>query len=255
MLYAVESFAESHLSDPDVPGNCEVTGVSIDLIPFPYTDEYDSDWYWIDCAKERDLYYREDGIVEASGNLRCYCENTGEWENKGSYTWEGDYYIEILETYMLTFHCPDLSLTSQTLSNAPTKETFSTMIANNKCFTSQTDRRKGGNQPKNIDIDISGRIFPSDIATHNITIDPSVSSALFMIYWSNNESTLNLTINTPGGIIDPSVASIDPLIDYKENALYKYYRIYYPEEGNWTMNVIAVSVPSDGLDYNRLVAN
>ena len=231
------------LPPPDVPENYVVWGVSTDLEP-SYIYEYDSGWYPVgEYTSKHDYYYWEDGVVEASGTEKCKCSYTGMWEYKGTITWSGTYQEKYTETTTVTY--PDVGGSSVTHSKVLLAESF---------FTSQTDGRNDEKPPKNTYINISSRIFPSDIDIHHIIIDSNVSSVVFFVYWLDNESDLDLILNTPSSIVvDPSIVSADPSIDYGKNAFFEYYGIQSPEPGNWTINVTALSVPSEGLSYAIII--
>ena len=99
-----------------------------------------------------------------------------------------------------------------------------------------------------------GHIAPSSSVMHNTTIDSTISTALFVIHWIRSESDLNLVLYSPNGTrIDSSVAVTDFSIYYEENTTYEYYVIQNPEYGNWTMEITAINVPSDGEDYCAFV--
>ena len=239
--FELEKTENLDLSPPAVPENCVISGVSTDLKP-SYTHEYDSGWYSVgEYTSKRDYYYWEEGVVEASGTEKYKCSHTGVWEDKGTITWSGTYQKKYTKTTTVSYPCAGWSSVKLKVLLA---EPF---------FNSQTDGRNGENPPKDIYINISSCIFPSDIDTHNITVNSNVSSVVFFVYWWNNESDVDLTLNTPSGIVDPSVASADPSIDYRENTFFEYYGIQSPEPGNWTINITAVSVPSEGLNYTIIV--
>jgi hypothetical protein len=241
------SITITSISDPDVESNCKVEGKTAgELTVTSDTISAEDEAVWVDdCTKTQKIEHKVKGTAEASGKKRCYCNGTKEWEDKGTITWTADCEGQYTETKTFKYLCsngPTLSLQSVPTNNG-----------DGKCYASQNDGKNNESSTKNTDIDISGHIYPPDRAKYNITIDSSISRALFMIYWSDSGSNLNLILNTPSGIVDPSVAAEDLSIDYKENALCKYYRIQYPEKGNWSLNVNAVNVPREGLKYNAMV--
>lgn len=98
----------------------------------------------------------------------------------------------------------------------------------------------------------SGTILPGQTSSLTVPITSSTTSATFSISWGG--SNLDLVLYKPDGTeINPDVAATDPNIDYVEESTYEFYRMDNPDVGEWTMEITAISVPTEGEDYTAKV--
>ena len=112
------------------------------------------------------------------------------------------------------------------------------------CFTIDPPAEMSG--------DIISKIYPSDSATHRVIVDPTASWMNSYINWA--EGDLDLVLYSPNGVrIDPSVAAIDTNVSYGKGMIddlsMAIYVIQNPEPGDWTMEITAIDVPTEGEDY------
>ena len=98
----------------------------------------------------------------------------------------------------------------------------------------------------------TGVIAPSQTITHTAPVDGSVTNATFAVTWPGSDLNLEL-IDPNGRIINPDTALVDPNIEFSTGSTYEYYTVNSPVAGNWTLKIIAISVPSGGEDYNASV--
>jgi hypothetical protein len=107
--------------------------------------------------------------------------------------------------------------------------------------------------PLEIITKMRGKIFPLGYETHPVTVDPTASSAVFDISWA--EGDLDFVLYSPNGTrIDSSVAANDTDISYGETVVDNLHMAMYViyqniEPGDWTMEITATDVPSDGVNY------
>jgi peptidoglycan/xylan/chitin deacetylase (PgdA/CDA1 family) len=91
-------------------------------------------------------------------------------------------------------------------------------------------------------------IHQSEIVTHTVSLDSTVSTATFNISWGGSD--LDLVLYKPDGTkIDPNSALADPNIKYAERDTYEYYTVSDPNPGNWIMEVSGLNVPPEGEKY------
>jgi hypothetical protein len=106
--------------------------------------------------------------------------------------------------------------------------------------------------PFEIGTEIISKILPFGSATYRVTVDPTTSSLISYINWA--EGDLDLVLYSPNGTrIDPSVAANDMDISYGKGMVDTLYMAIYaiqnPEPGDWTMEITAIDVPTEGEDY------
>ena len=83
----------------------------------------------------------------------------------------------------------------------------------------------------------------------SVSVDSTVYEATFSIAWSNSASTIDLTLETPGGTtIDPTEAASNPDVEFVSGSTYQYYRIQAPTmtAGVWKMKVTGGTISSSG---------
>jgi hypothetical protein len=86
-----------------------------------------------------------------------------------------------------------------------------------------------------------------------VVIDSSVSSATFLIAWGGSDLDLVL-IRPDGGIVDPSVAAVDPDIGFVTEATYEFYEVNAPMPGEWIMRTTGVETAPGGESYTASVS-
>gem|GEM_PF-2216874 len=98
-----------------------------------------------------------------------------------------------------------------------------------------------------IAVPVSGHIGVSETQSLNFSIGSNLTSASFILVWSNADSDMNMTLIAPGGEqVDPAA---DEMVAYKKNATMLYYIVPVPEPGEWTAEVTAEDAPETGADY------
>ena len=99
----------------------------------------------------------------------------------------------------------------------------------------------------------SGSVGQGETSQQTIDIDSTVSQATFAVSWGGSD--LDLTLHRPDSeVIDPSVAELDPDIEYIEEVRYEIYRIQKPMAGTWTMVITGVNVPGVELYVSKVTA-
>lgn len=79
-------------------------------------------------------------------------------------------------------------------------------------------------------------ISPGEVKSYNITVDPSSTEAHFLVVWDNG--TLNVTLSAPNGTG----------IGMPSEDFYAAYSIQDPEQGNWTVEISPISIPTNGTN-------
>ena len=98
---------------------------------------------------------------------------------------------------------------------------------------------------------LTGHIGPGVNLTKNLTIS-QVENAVFMLYWNDPESNLDLTLVSPTlERFDHAKAMADPAIEFAENPDFEYYAIDNPQPGLWIAEIR--SVGTVGVDYNLVL--
>jgi hypothetical protein len=92
-----------------------------------------------------------------------------------------------------------------------------------------------------------GHINESETHLLNTTIGSNVTSASFILSWSEMADDLEMVLVSPSGMRVGT--EIDEPVIYQRNASLIYYIVPYPEPGDWTAEIIAGSVPETGEDY------
>lgn len=90
--------------------------------------------------------------------------------------------------------------------------------------------------------------------TTNITstIDFTVPQVSFLLGWTGSD--LGLTLEKPDGTtVDSSIAATDPQITYKAGSTFKTYQVTAPMNGQWTMQIEGVDIPSGGETFTASV--
>jgi peptidoglycan/xylan/chitin deacetylase (PgdA/CDA1 family) len=91
-------------------------------------------------------------------------------------------------------------------------------------------------------------IHQSEIVTHTVSLDSTVSTVTFNVSWEGSD--LDLVLYKPDGTkIEPNSTLVDPNIKYAERDTYEYYTVSDPNPGNWIMEVSGVNVPPMGESY------
>jgi hypothetical protein len=92
-----------------------------------------------------------------------------------------------------------------------------------------------------------GHINESETHLLNSTIGSNITSASFILSWSETADDLEMVLFAPSGMrIGPDAG--EPVI-YQRNASLIYYIVPNPEPGDWTAEITAGSVPEAGGDY------
>lgn len=95
-------------------------------------------------------------------------------------------------------------------------------------------------------------IQPSQVASHTVIVDSSVSKATFNLFWEGSD--LDLALYMPDGTeINPTIVAGNSNINYVEKDQCEYYTVLSPTPGDWTMKAIAVDVPPEGESYSTVV--
>lgn len=92
-----------------------------------------------------------------------------------------------------------------------------------------------------------GTINASETFEMNVSVGSNISSASFLVDWTNLSSELEMTLVSPSGrSIDSSVG--EPIIFDESNASI-YYIVPDPEPGEWVATITAKKVPAVGEEY------
>jgi len=95
---------------------------------------------------------------------------------------------------------------------------------------------------------IPGSVPSRAVAEEKIPVDSTIGSMTFSLFWPGSD--LDLTLVQPDGrIIDPSVAKANPNISFTSGGTYKFYKVYNPQAGEWTIRIYGKSTPADGEAY------
>ncbi len=98
-----------------------------------------------------------------------------------------------------------------------------------------------------ITVPVSGHIDASETQLLNFSIGSNLTSASFILVWSNADYDMDMTLIAPGGErVDPAA---DEMVAYNKNATMLYYIVPMPKLGEWTAEVAAVDAPETGMDY------
>ena len=69
-------------------------------------------------------------------------------------------------------------------------------------------------------------------------VDPSIHEVRFNLLWEDSTTTTSFMLKEPGGrVIDPSVASGDPMIEYLSDGTLASYAVIFPAPGLWELEV------------------
>lgn len=96
-------------------------------------------------------------------------------------------------------------------------------------------------------IPICRNINASQTIQHNFAVPSNISSASFILFWTNATSRLNMSLISPSG--KKMDSSAKPPVVYGINKSTMYFIIPNPAPGNWSAEITAVVVPKRGEGY------
>lgn len=92
-----------------------------------------------------------------------------------------------------------------------------------------------------------GTINASETFEMNVSVGSNISSASFLVDWTNLSSELEMTLVSPSGRSINS--SVEAPITFNESNASIYYIVPNPEPGEWIATIAAKEVPAVGEEY------
>lgn len=96
---------------------------------------------------------------------------------------------------------------------------------------------------------IYGHIEPSTSVIKSVTINQSISSAIFFATWPDEQTDLGLALIAPNGTRIDQNSNVSS-IAFEKNPTYEYYVVQNPAEGVWSFEINASRMLAlNGSDY------
>lgn len=105
----------------------------------------------------------------------------------------------------------------------------------------------GADESSQPNIPMCGEIDASERVLRDLTVDPNLPSASFILVRSSVESVLEMELISPSGIEFDS--SVKPPVVFGSEGTVTYYIVPNPEPGKWTVAITAIHVPECGEGY------
>ncbi|MFQ5649410.1 MAG: alpha/beta fold hydrolase [bacterium] len=99
-----------------------------------------------------------------------------------------------------------------------------------------------------------GTISQNQSVSYSVPLDGLTSQAVFSMLFEGSDVDLEL-VAPSGSRITPQVASSDPDITYNEGDTYDFYTVSAPQDGEWTLKITGVDVPTPETFFTSVQVN